>query len=827
MNYLEKHAELKDVKLDHGQEQIVKQLEGFVEDSSMNVIGLEGEWGSGKSTILKALKEQNKEKYYCYEYDLWAHQEDNLRYSFLRGLLEKFKDENNYNEFRNRIENLISSRTESSGPKINYKMVGLIFVMFLIPIFGSIANVLWEEENIVYITANLFFPIAVVSLLYLGNKVKNCNEGDKVKTLFFLIVTIILLVIFLIVDVGFFINWNVDACILLTQIACIIGFLVFLFKLYKKTPEYTESSFVLDALSMYNEKFVEMSYSTKIQPRMEDVQLFLEEFFKDLFVELSKIKRMIGEPQVVVVFDNLDRLPPNKIRDFWTFLQTFFVAKKYGSVTTIIAYERNSVEKALGKEIGKAYLEKSLDFNIYVPLCSRKDLKDFFDSLWNEAEEDKNSAEKVFNLYYYLKRSDVSFGSRRGIIDAINQVKEKKELVDAFFNEGKVLGNTEQVDIKYPFELAAMYVFRKNRINKMFSDTVKTGIVQYYINAFDDCKEWVSLFIPEKDKDGKKMCLQRIYNRIIQNNNINANNMESYYIIDYFYKGRLEYYFSYWHDHSEMEKDFEYIWTDAIQRINDGTDASNVVKSFLYCQKEVKSLEESIREKWRLLFEKIRKLKKWPKEAWCWNALFYNSREYLEEFVWENDVMISYPREYFIVNQLRTRYAKEPLIGKICLTANYREKLSSDFPEPDIGNDEKNFFYEGGGADDSLIIKQLNKFKQEDWERSLVNFWYPGVIHYYGLKEGSKYNSTKYLVAAIRKFFKSIFKSSVYYIAPFQMGPCRNDECYYRIWLKLINILSYQDRKKLEEQIKNFFPKKYHEEVDIIIKKKKTRRKSV
>ena len=91
MKYLEKHAELKDVKLDDGQKQIVEQLEGFVEDSSMNVVGLEGEWGSGKSTILKALKEQNKEKYYCYEYDLWAHQEDNLRYSFLRGLLAKFK----------------------------------------------------------------------------------------------------------------------------------------------------------------------------------------------------------------------------------------------------------------------------------------------------------------------------------------------------------------------------------------------------------------------------------------------------------------------------------------------------------------------------------------------------------------------------------------------------------------------------------------------------------------------------------------------------------------------------------------------------------------
>ena len=55
MSYLKKHAEIKEnVVLDDGQESIRKQLEELVENSSMNVIGLEGEWGSGKSTILKA-----------------------------------------------------------------------------------------------------------------------------------------------------------------------------------------------------------------------------------------------------------------------------------------------------------------------------------------------------------------------------------------------------------------------------------------------------------------------------------------------------------------------------------------------------------------------------------------------------------------------------------------------------------------------------------------------------------------------------------------------------------------------------------------------------
>lgn len=53
MSFIDKNLKVGVEKLDEGQTQLVKQLENLVDDPSIDVIGLEGEWGSGKSTILK------------------------------------------------------------------------------------------------------------------------------------------------------------------------------------------------------------------------------------------------------------------------------------------------------------------------------------------------------------------------------------------------------------------------------------------------------------------------------------------------------------------------------------------------------------------------------------------------------------------------------------------------------------------------------------------------------------------------------------------------------------------------------------------------------
>lgn len=860
MSYLKKHAELKEnVVLDDGQESIRNQLEELIDDPSMNVIGLEGEWGSGKSTILKNLTKKFNKDVYSYEYDLWTHQEDNLRYSFSRGLLEDFYKKEiiqleKYKKYKKDVDELIRCK-ESDGPTINYKMAGVIFAMLFLSIFSNIAEVLWKEQPFVYVIAILFFPLAIVSLLYLydnkGDEKKKIAKKESKKKSKFLLNTVVLILSFIVIidfvyGIGLrdfiqgilaFVNvdcpiWGFlyiqdieDIIVFIFQTISLVFVSIFVIKMHRNTSDYIDSSFVRDALSLYNDKLVETSYSIDIQPRMEAVKSFMAKFFEE------SIKQ--DEKKVVIIFDNLDRLPVNKIREFWTFLQTFFVDNNFGVVTTIVAFERKTVENAWENGVGAAYLEKSLDFTIYVPLCSRMDLKIFFMDQWrnvfdnDEYDEEKKEAickagEHVFNLYHLLKKGSVSFSSRRGVIDAINEIKREKDKIHMFFTDEKVLGNIDKKTIEYPYELAAMYVFRKQCVNSMFSETVKEGIVKYYIDAFIGCRDWVSQFIPEKDDEGKKKCLQRVFNRLIQNNNQNANNMQSYYIIDHFKDGKLEYFFAEHQGHNleEMKNDFDYIFLENFQRIrDDGNDIVNVVKSLLFCRMKKVSSAEDMEIKWGLLFNKIRNLKKWPNQLWCWNALIYNSSEYLNQTVWEKGVRIATERKCFITEELRSYYTtcENEYNGKICLPKGYLKRDFWPYSEHKMKKDGKLFFYDDRRKDEEgLVVNQLNEFDESDWIKSLQNFWCPGVIQYHRLKDKSRCNP-----GPLRGALKNFFQRGNVNPFEYQKGPCKHDKCYYDIWLELINVLSVDDMFELEKNIKRFFPEEYYAKLDAIIQDKK------
>lgn len=60
----------------------------------MKVIGLEGEWGSGKSNIIEILKNKLEDTHYIYIYDSWGHQEDSQRRAFLEEMTEELIENN-------------------------------------------------------------------------------------------------------------------------------------------------------------------------------------------------------------------------------------------------------------------------------------------------------------------------------------------------------------------------------------------------------------------------------------------------------------------------------------------------------------------------------------------------------------------------------------------------------------------------------------------------------------------------------------------------------------------------------------------------------------
>ena len=55
-------------------------------DCQSNIIGLEGEWGSGKSNVIKIIETKLSKSHHMYVHDVWSFQEDLQRRTFLESL---------------------------------------------------------------------------------------------------------------------------------------------------------------------------------------------------------------------------------------------------------------------------------------------------------------------------------------------------------------------------------------------------------------------------------------------------------------------------------------------------------------------------------------------------------------------------------------------------------------------------------------------------------------------------------------------------------------------------------------------------------------------
>lgn len=91
-------------------------------DTKGLTIGLEGSWGSGKSTVVNLLRkklEETKETFVFYM-DSWAHEGDFLRRAFLESfaqqLQECFKDDKSIQKIKDKISNRVITKTIETKP---------------------------------------------------------------------------------------------------------------------------------------------------------------------------------------------------------------------------------------------------------------------------------------------------------------------------------------------------------------------------------------------------------------------------------------------------------------------------------------------------------------------------------------------------------------------------------------------------------------------------------------------------------------------------------------------------------------------------------------
>ena len=120
-------------------EAIVKLLE--TENEGGKSIGLEGGWGSGKSTVVrlveKKLSRTKGDDFQVAVFDMWAHQDDPLRRTFLENLIERVQDFGwvNTSRWELRRDKLAKRRSEETTrvlPRLT--LAGILFAVTLLAI---------------------------------------------------------------------------------------------------------------------------------------------------------------------------------------------------------------------------------------------------------------------------------------------------------------------------------------------------------------------------------------------------------------------------------------------------------------------------------------------------------------------------------------------------------------------------------------------------------------------------------------------------------------------------------------------------------------------
>jgi len=112
-------------------------------------IAIEGTWGSGKSTIVKLLRDKLLEldstRYSIFTFDAWAHEGDPLRRSFLESLYLHFSSNGwlSHGEWVRRLEELsgrLKRTTTKSTPLLTILGKLLLFSIFLVPLGVALVN---------------------------------------------------------------------------------------------------------------------------------------------------------------------------------------------------------------------------------------------------------------------------------------------------------------------------------------------------------------------------------------------------------------------------------------------------------------------------------------------------------------------------------------------------------------------------------------------------------------------------------------------------------------------------------------------------------------
>ena len=325
------------------------------------IIGVEGTWGSGKSNMLLQLHEKLKSNYYFFTYDAWGNQEDLQR----RSILEQLTDE------------LIREERLVKDTEITILDTDLDKE-------PTVKKCSWKRR--------LFALVARKSTTH-DVTVPKMESSTKAFALTLLLVAIVPTVM----DAmkpdpsPCWYSWAILG-------ATFLPFLVFLICMWKNKWTWKEM------WKMYQTEGRTDSATYTVSELEPSVTEF-RKWMNDLADSLSEGQRL------VVVFDNMDRLPREKVRQLWSSIQTFFAGKDYSKVWCIIPFDREHLANAFAEEgsendikmqLTNHFIEKTFPVVYRIPAPIITDYRGVFKDLFGRAF-DVREEQDVINRCYRLK----------------------------------------------------------------------------------------------------------------------------------------------------------------------------------------------------------------------------------------------------------------------------------------------------------------------------------------------------------------------------------------------------------------------------------------
>lgn len=313
-------------------------------DQRIKTIGILGGWGSGKSTVVRLIEERfrpnrGKQDLHAFTYDAWLHQSDPPRRSFLEALLAYLKTkkvdfgltEGQIVAWRKRLGDM-EGETRKTNTTVTPTLTGIgkwyLFMLVLVPIGLKLVGEGTQEDPLTRTQTILAWGLALAPLIAI---------------------------------VIIYLSWRPRAWPWTSR-----------FWLTHRKKHENES-----VLSIVANKHVEVKDELTIK-EPEPTAIEFQNIFRDIMAKVQT-----GHRRLVVVVDNLDRLPVEEALRLWSTVRSFFLGSgedpdrpDTAHLPTVIvpvddqAFSRiyaGQTDGGPGSIITRSFVEKTFDLVFHVP----------------------------------------------------------------------------------------------------------------------------------------------------------------------------------------------------------------------------------------------------------------------------------------------------------------------------------------------------------------------------------------------------------------------------------------------------------------------------